>query len=133
MRGRSRPSSVDASADALEELECIVGRIRERWPTTRLPVRGAAGSCRDDIMARSEESGVAYMFGLACSTPSTPAAAGGILLFTSNKPLAGMRRPPCTTTLTEAILERVLERGRTIALEGPSMLTRHEREIDYER
>ena len=61
---RLRPSNVDPAAGALEELERIVGRIRERWPTTRLLVRGDAGFCRDRIMAWCEQNGVGYVLGL---------------------------------------------------------------------
>ena len=35
--------------------------------------------------------------------------------------------------LAEAIIDRVLERGRIVPLEGPSMRTRHLEGIDYER
>ena len=62
---RLRPSNIDASAGSVEELERIVGRIRERWPETRLVVRGDAGFCREEIMRWCEDNGVDYVFGLA--------------------------------------------------------------------
>ena len=37
---RLRPSKIDASEGALEELERIVARIRERWPGVGITVRG---------------------------------------------------------------------------------------------
>lgn len=55
------------------------------------------------------------------------------LLFTTNKPLKDWGAALHDYDLAEAILDRVLERGRIIALEGPSMRTRHLKGIDYER
>ena len=46
----------------MEELQRIVGQIRQRWPR----VRGDAGFCRDELMAWCEAAeGVDYVFGLA--------------------------------------------------------------------
>jgi len=49
----------------MHSLEPIVGRIRERWPNVRIPVRGDAGFCREKLMAWCEREGIAYIFGLA--------------------------------------------------------------------
>ncbi len=55
------------------------------------------------------------------------------LLFTTNKPLKDWGAALHDHDLAEAIIDRVLERGRIVALEGPSMRTRHLEGIDYER
>ena len=62
---RLRPSRIDASKGALEELERVVGRIRERWPEVEITVRGDSGFCRDRLMAWCEEHGARYVFGMA--------------------------------------------------------------------
>lgn len=62
---RLRPSNIDASADAVEELEPIVARIRQCWPAIQIRLRGDAGFCREKLMAWCEREGVDYIFGLA--------------------------------------------------------------------
>jgi DNA replication protein DnaC len=47
------------------------------------------------------------------------------MVFTTNKPLAAWGRVLHDPDLAEAILDRVLERGRHIELRGPSYRTRH--------
>lgn len=47
------------------------------------------------------------------------------MIFTANKPLAAWGRVLHDPDLAEAILDRVLERGRHIELRGPSYRTRH--------
>ncbi len=61
---RLRPSNIDASAGALEELRRIVEQIRARWPQVRIIVRGDSGFARNDIMTWCEGNGVDYVFGL---------------------------------------------------------------------
>ena len=60
-----RPANIDGSAGALEEIARIVGRIRERWPRTRILLRGDSGFARDELMSWCEENRVDYLFGLA--------------------------------------------------------------------
>ena len=60
-----RPSGIDASAGALEEVVRIVEQIRSRWPGTRIVVRGDSGFCREDMMRWCESQAVHYVFGLA--------------------------------------------------------------------
>jgi hypothetical protein len=60
-----RPSNLDASAGALEELQRIIAAIREQWPTTPILIRGDSGFCREPIMAWCENNGVHYLLGLA--------------------------------------------------------------------
>lgn len=62
---RLRPSNIDASAGALEEVERIVAQLREHWPEVRITLRGDSGFCRDELMTWAEANGVDYVFGLA--------------------------------------------------------------------
>jgi hypothetical protein len=62
---RLRESNIDASAGALEELERIVGRIRQAWPEVEVVIRADSGFCREEIMARCEANRVDYVLGLA--------------------------------------------------------------------
>ena len=62
---RLRPSNQDGASGSVEELERIVTQIRERWPKTRIVIRGDAGFCRDAIMSWCEANDVAYVLGLA--------------------------------------------------------------------
>jgi hypothetical protein len=60
-----RPSNIDASAGALDELERIVAQIRAHWPTVKIVVRADSGFCREPIMRWCEHNGVDYALGLA--------------------------------------------------------------------
>jgi len=62
---RLRPSNLDASAGALEELERIVGQIRAAWPDVPIVMRADSGFCREAILAWCEQHGVGYVIGLA--------------------------------------------------------------------
>ena len=62
---RLRRSNIDASAGAREEVQRIVGQIRERWPHVRILLRADSGFAREALMAWCEEHGVDYLFGLA--------------------------------------------------------------------
>jgi hypothetical protein len=62
---RLRPSDIDASAGALEEVQRIVAQVRARWPRVRIILRADSGFAREAIMAWCEQSGVDYVFGLA--------------------------------------------------------------------
>ena len=53
------------SEGALEELERIVARIRERWPGVGITVRGGSGFCRDGLTKWCEDNGILYVLGLA--------------------------------------------------------------------
>jgi hypothetical protein len=65
---RLRPSNIDASAGALDELRRIVEQIRQRWPQVHIIVRGDSGFARNDIMTWCEDNGVDYVFGLPKNT-----------------------------------------------------------------
>jgi hypothetical protein len=60
-----RPSNVDASDGALEEVQRIVGRLREAWPGVQIILRADSGFARDALMSWCEEHGVDYVFGLS--------------------------------------------------------------------
>ena len=47
------------------------------------------------------------------------------MIFTTNKPLSAWGRVLHDDDLAQAILDRVLERGRLLTLDGPSMRTKH--------
>lgn len=65
LAARLRRSDIDASAGSVEEMERIIGRIRARWPRTRVLLRADSGFCREGLMAWCEANGVDYLFGLA--------------------------------------------------------------------
>src|SRR5713226_7923426 len=62
---RLRSSNIDASAGALEEVQRIVGQIRENWPKVKVTLRGDSGFCREELMAWCEQNQVDYVLGLA--------------------------------------------------------------------
>jgi hypothetical protein len=62
---RLRPSNIDGAAGSVEELSWIVARIRQRWPQTRIIIRGDSGFCREHIMAWCEANQIDYVLGLA--------------------------------------------------------------------
>ena len=61
---RLRESNIDASKGSEEELERIIGQIRERWPCVRIILRGDSGFARERLMSWCESNGVDYVFGL---------------------------------------------------------------------
>lgn len=60
-----RPANIDGSAGAVDELERIVGQIRERWPQVRITLRADSGFCREELMGWCDKQGIDYIFGLA--------------------------------------------------------------------
>ena len=62
---RLRPADIDAAKGSVEELERIVGQIRQRWPAVRIVVRADSGFARDALMAWCEEHEVDFVLGLA--------------------------------------------------------------------
>lgn len=60
-----RPANIDGAAGAAEELERIVGQIRERWPQTRIILRADSGFAREGLMSWCEAHCIDYVFGLA--------------------------------------------------------------------
>jgi len=47
------------------------------------------------------------------------------MIFTTNKPIAAWGKVLHDEDLAQAIVDRVLERGRLLTLDGPSMRTQH--------
>jgi hypothetical protein len=68
LAAKLRPSNIDASAGALEELARVVVKIRRRWPQVRILLRADSGFARDALMSWCEANGVDYVFGLARNT-----------------------------------------------------------------
>ena len=65
LAAKLRPSNIDASAGAVEEIARIVKHIRERWPDVRIILRADSGFAREELMAWCENNAVDYIFGLA--------------------------------------------------------------------
>ncbi len=62
---RLRQADQDGAAGTQEELARLIGRIRVRWPQTRIIVRGDSGFCREALMGWCERHDVDYVFGIA--------------------------------------------------------------------
>ncbi len=60
-----RRSNIDASAGAVQEVERIVGQIRQQWPRVRIILRGDSGFARDALMSWCEANDADYVLGLA--------------------------------------------------------------------
>jgi hypothetical protein len=65
LAARLRRSNIDASKGAVEEVERIATRIRQRWPGMRIILRADSGFARDELMVWCEANRVDYIFGLA--------------------------------------------------------------------
>jgi hypothetical protein len=62
---RLRPSNIDASEGALQQIDRIVSTIRKRWPNVQIVIRADSGFARDSIMSWCEENDVHFVLGLA--------------------------------------------------------------------
>ena len=62
---RLRRANQDAAAGSVDELERIVGQIREVWPEVEIVVRADSGFARDELMSWCEAHAVDYIVGLA--------------------------------------------------------------------
>ena len=65
LSAKLRKADIDASKGTVEELQFIVGIIREHWPEVQIIIRGDSGFCREEIMLFCEENSLKYIFGLA--------------------------------------------------------------------
>jgi hypothetical protein len=65
LAAKLRRANIDTSAGAVEEMERIIGRIRARWPRTRIILRADSGFAREALMAWCESRRVGYVFALA--------------------------------------------------------------------
>lgn len=64
LAAKLRPSNVDPADGALEELQRVIGLIRQRWEHTHILIRGDSAYSRDEIMSWCEDQqGVDYVFG----------------------------------------------------------------------
>jgi len=62
---RLRRANIDAAAGSVDELERIVGQIRQAWPDVQIVIRADSGFAREQIMAWCEANAVHYVLGLA--------------------------------------------------------------------
>jgi hypothetical protein len=60
-----RRSNIDGSSGAREEVERIIGQIRQRWGAVKIILRADSGFCREELMGWCEQNAVDYVFGLA--------------------------------------------------------------------
>jgi len=60
-----RPANIDASADALKQVQRIVSRLRSVWPQVKILLRADSGFAREELMGWCEHHQVDYLFGLA--------------------------------------------------------------------
>ena len=65
LAAKLRPSNIDGSAGAVEDVARIVAQIRARWPRTRILLLADSGFAREALMAWCEENRVDFVFGLA--------------------------------------------------------------------
>ncbi len=66
LAAKLRHSNVDPAAGALDELERIIGLIREKWQDTQILVRGDSAYAREEIMNFCEyQQGVDYVIAMA--------------------------------------------------------------------
>ena len=65
LAAKLRPSNIDGSAGAQEEIARIIAQIRARWPRVRIALRADSGFAREALMAWCEANAVDYVFGLA--------------------------------------------------------------------
>ena len=65
LRMRLRSADQDAAAGSPEEVERIVGQIREHWPQVQMILRGDSGFCRNALMTWCESNRVEFVFGIA--------------------------------------------------------------------
>ncbi len=65
LAAKLRRANIDGAAGAVEEVERIIGQIRQSWPRTRILLRADSGFCREALMAWCEANRVDYVLGLA--------------------------------------------------------------------
>ena len=60
-----RRSRIDGAKHAAAVIKLLVRRLRQRWPTVRIIVRGDSGFCRQRLLRYCERASVGYVIGLA--------------------------------------------------------------------
>ena len=69
LAAKLRPSNVDPADGALEELQRVIGLIRQQWKQTHILIRGDSAYSSEEIMSWCEtQTGVDYVFGLATNS-----------------------------------------------------------------
>jgi hypothetical protein len=63
-----RPGKTPSGKEIRGHLRRLVRRVRRRWPTTRITIRGDGHYGRPEVMDWCEVNGVDYVFGLAGNT-----------------------------------------------------------------
>jgi hypothetical protein len=61
---RLRTADIQPANGCVQELEVLVGRIRQRWPDVQIVIRGDSGFARDELMGWCEDNGVDFVLGL---------------------------------------------------------------------
>ena len=62
---RLRRSDIDGADGAVDELNRIVGQIRQSWPGVSIVIRADSGFCRDELLGWCEDHHLDYVIGLA--------------------------------------------------------------------
>src|SRR4029077_2385593 len=64
---RLRRSNIDGAEGAVNELQRIVGQIRQVWPEVKIVIRADSGFCRDDLLSWCEDGAnrIDYVIGFA--------------------------------------------------------------------
>ena len=69
LAAKLRSSNVDPAGGAIEELQRLIGLIREKWQDTQIIVRGDSAYSREDIMTWCEaQVGVDYVLAMATNS-----------------------------------------------------------------
>jgi len=63
-----RTADVDPAEGVTQELDRIVGLIRNRWKQVQIIIRGDSGFCRELLMSWCEQRGLFYIIGLSRNT-----------------------------------------------------------------
>jgi len=63
-----RTADVDPAEGVTQELDRIVGLIRNRWKDVQIVIRGDSGFCREQLMSWCEQRGLFYIIGLSRNT-----------------------------------------------------------------
>jgi len=79
LAAKLRPSDIDGSAGAQEEIARIVQQIRAAWPRVRITLRADSGFAREALMAWCETNAVDFIFGLAKNARLVRAIGGELM------------------------------------------------------
>lgn len=69
LAAKLRSSNIDPASGALEELQRVIGLIRQKWKTTHITVRADSAYCREEILFFCEEQErVDYVIAMATNS-----------------------------------------------------------------